>query len=124
MGKRKRWCAKSALAFLAWCFDTRSAQPDAIVHECTSDFDTHYLELLFIGMYILQTLVFTPVDVGYPASRPRRYTLLLHRRRCMPTIPYTLNGFGSLLWRSCQCNGSVFFCAPADVLAKLYEELA
>eukprot|EP00969_Alexandrium_andersonii_P279044 12332772-Alexandrium_andersonii.AAC.1 len=38
MGTRRRWCAKSALALLARCFDARSVWPDAIARECTSDF--------------------------------------------------------------------------------------
>jgi hypothetical protein len=43
------------------------------VHECTSDFDYSTLERVFgDGRFAVESIVFSPTDLGIPSSRPRR----------------------------------------------------
>ena len=90
MGKRKHWAAFSAVAFSVWAYTTLRMMPDAIIHECTEDFDVSILRAIFGALYFIATLVFSPCDLGIPSSRPRRYTLLLLRTRCQFALPYDL----------------------------------
>ena len=124
MGRKLKWVAFSALAFLVWSFDTFHAQPHAIVHECTSDFDPKYLAMVFGAVYTMSSFVFSPKDVGYPASRPRRYTLLLHRKLCVASVPYTLADFGNLSFRNCISTGHQFWECPQHVVDVFLQKLA
>ena len=74
---------------MVWAFETlaRLAAPDVIVHDCTPRFDTGALELIFGGMFVVMSLVFSPTDLGWPANRPRRWTLMIHWRRVVAMEP-------------------------------------
>ena len=113
MGKRQQWGAMSAIVFTAWAFSTLQHQPDAIIHECTEDFDTSMLELIFAALYVVASFVFCPVDLGIPSSRPRKYTMLLHRRRCFPSLQYGPTDFAEMFFRRCMCDGHVYWSAAA-----------
>ena len=47
MGRKRRWAAASALPFLVWAFSVAAYCPDAVIHECTFDFDHHHFERMF-----------------------------------------------------------------------------
>ena len=124
MGKNKKWAASSAVAFIVWAYTTLWQVPDAIVHECTPDFDVAMMTLIFGSLYVIQSLVFSPCDRGLPTSRPRRYTLLLLRARCNPTLSYDLLGFGGLFFRHCIMTGHVFWEAPDHMVSSFGARLA
>ena len=122
LGARWKWTAASAIAFLAWAFETKFWAPDLIVHECTSDFDIGMLQRIFGEAYIIQSLVFSPVSLGIPASRPRRYTLMIARDSLVPQCPFTREGFGALMFKRCVADGHIFWTAPPEEVASSMRE--
>ena len=107
----------SALPFLVWAFETLAWKPDLIIHECTEAFDTNSLLKMFGAFYAMFTFIFCPNDLGWPARRRRRYTLLVDKARRL--IPYQVNQllFSALFFRRCVLDGHVFWCAPSDMVA-------
>ena len=94
MGKKGKWLATSALPFIVWAYETLAVQPDIIIHECTPRFDFGVMVGIFGLLYIVQSFTFTPVELGWPANRPRRWTICFHRRRRSPIVPLTRPSFG------------------------------
>jgi hypothetical protein len=88
VGKCLRWCASSVVPFMVWAFETAAWAPHIVIHECAPRFDVAVLQAIFIA-YVVTTLVFSPTDLGYPASRPRRWTVLIHRSRVAAVEPST-----------------------------------
>lgn len=124
MGLRRGWAALSAVAFVVWCFDTLAQRPHAIIHECTEDFNTRYLELIFGAFYIISSFVFSPKDLGYPANRNRRYTIMLLRTCCAPTVSYDISGFAELFFHRCICSGHIFWQAPVEMVQASIDRMA
>lgn len=124
MGNRQCWAAPSALAFAVWASETMFWEPDIIVHECTTDFDVQQLERFFASRYVISSIVFSPVHLGVPASRPRRYTMMVHRIRRVPQLPFNLDTFGNMFFRTCQTSGNIFWCAPDHLVTSFVQELA
>jgi len=122
LGARRKWTAASAIAFLAWAFETRFWAPDLIVHECTADFDVAMLQRIFGDAYSIQSLVFSPVSLGVPTSRPRRYTLLIARASLVPECPFTREGLGALMFKRCVADGHIFWTAPPEEVASSMRE--
>jgi len=108
MGRKRRWAAASALPFLAWAYSLLAAVPlpDCIIHECTVDFDHRMLSRIFGAFYEVGSMTFSSEDLGFPASRPRRYSFLRRRQRCIPTTIFDRQHF-SILFRSCITSGHV-----------------
>ena len=113
MKKQRRWAAlQTTAAFVTWRFDMLAAKPDAIVHECTEDFDITYLMAIFSNHYIVKSVVFTPRDLGYPVTRTRRYTLMISRERCQPRLQYDIASFGDLFFKIRVAHGDCFMQMP------------
>ena len=124
MGKKRKWSAFSAIVFMIWAVSTLSARPDFILHECTEDFDVATLELVFSALYLITSFVFSPRDLGIPASRPRRYSILVLRARFEPTVQYALEGFGNMFFRRLQCNGHAYWTAPVALVDAMVQTMA
>ena len=73
-------------------------KPDVIIHECVPGFDQEVLAgflnlieererdiYIYICIYDVSTVVWSPVQFGHPVERRRRYTLrrLKHRPKCL-----------------------------------------
>ena len=91
MGARDQWLSPCTLVCLVWAFAMKFFQPDAIIHECTPDFPHVILKRIFetpggpkcvqstphTDKYECKTLLFTPVALGTPSHRLRRYTIFI-----------------------------------------------
>eukprot|EP00974_Lingulodinium_polyedra_P069292 6708057-Lingulodinium_polyedra.AAC.1 len=64
---------------MVWALEILWWSPELILHECTQDSDVRMLISIFgnAAGYATHSVVFSPVDLGIPSSRPRWYTLLL-----------------------------------------------
>ena len=124
MGNRGHWAAPSALAFAVWASETAFWEPDMVLHECTAEFDVQQLERFFSPRYLISSIVFSPVQLGVPTSRPRRYTIMVHRDRRAQRTSFTLDTFGRMFFRTCQTSGHIFWCAPNHLVSSFVEGLA
>ena len=100
------------------------AEPDVIIHECTQHFDFTILRSIFGVVYIVMSMVTSPVDLGYPASRPRRWTIMLHRARRTPAFTLTRPVFLELFGRRRIASGHVFWFAPTELVATHIRKMA
>ena len=119
MGRRGHWAADETVAFLVWLYEIRALQPDVVIHECTQFFDWTIFTTILAGLYVVRSLVWSPVDVGFPANRPRRWTQLCHLRNVVEIIPCTLGTFSSLFFRETVFKALDLFRAPQAVLEEM-----
>ena len=124
MGGRSHWPVASAVPFAVWATETLFWEPDLVVHECTPDFDIQFMEELFIARYLVQSIVFSPIMLGIPTNRPRRYTLMIHRGRLLAAHAFTLPTFSSLFSRTLRTSGHIFWSAPDNVVEAMVQQMA
>lgn len=114
MGKKGQWVATSAMPFMVWAYETLMAQPTIVIHECTPRFDYTMLTAIFGFVYVVQSFCFSPTDLGWPASRPRRWTVMYHRQRRAPMAPLSRPNFGAFFFRASTTDGHIFWAAPKN----------
>ena len=117
---KNRLCGDGTLALCLWIAERRMTQEALAVHECTSAFDTG-LFLKYLPMYSVhqpededndnKLLHLSPHMFGWPMFRPRLYTVLCHRHKCV------LSGFSTAL-KSLFCKPQLqvhnLFIAPEE----------
>lgn len=98
---------------LVWCFEMLHFQPSFIVQECTPRFKPFILEHIFCrlsgGRYVLQVRNFSPVDLGFPASRPRQYCILTHTQHLKVLLPFADVAVEHIFFRRLQVDATVYF---------------
>ena len=125
MGKRAKWAGKTAKAVFAWAAERRIAatvgDEDVVLVECVCGFDHSMLERLLDDLFALQWLPITPVQMGIPASRRRKYMILLRRKdwrfhgvvHAQSALKVYLNLFG----RPCTLNAESLLRAGTEEVA-------
>lgn len=146
--KGSAWLSTSTKDCLAWAYSTRFYEPDMINHECVVNFEEQGLESVFCKKqkdmpkceavransgaartYTSTTLVWSPVNVGIPSERPRKYTQLLLGGVIYPLhMPSASSAdgdgkrrallFKELFFKNCQLDASVYMCAPPELIKK------
>ena len=102
MGSQDQWLHPPALVFFAWLYAMRYYEPDGIFHECVGNFPSHIFSDILNSQaeqlkcvysvdmpkqpgstdednkdeWGIETLLFSPVDLGIPVNRIRRYTYI------------------------------------------------
>eukprot|EP00974_Lingulodinium_polyedra_P056900 5473236-Lingulodinium_polyedra.AAC.1 len=99
-------------------------EPDLIIHECTKTFNPDIFDQVFNGMYLMGSVTFSPTDLGVPAARPRRYTVLFHRNKLFPLCPYNEIHFKAKFCRVQRLRGDVYFQASDEDISAYMKELA
>ena len=108
-GKRRAMTGDSILCQAAWVMQMMADQPDLIIVECVVMFMLRTLKVLE-DMYEIASLPFSPVDLGVPSSRPRRYTLLRHRVKTRGFMDLA-HDFSNIFFRSLRVDCSVYLTA-------------
>ena len=83
--------------------------PDIIIHENVASLDWCLLEELFGEEYAVQCRRFNPSDVGYPANRPRVYSLLVLKSRLEIQKPYDGPAFTQAMFRDVKSDANLYF---------------
>jgi hypothetical protein len=101
-------------------------EEDVAIHECTvlSMMIVRLLRKVLGHIYIIQTLRINPLDLGDPAARPRRYTLMLHRRCALQTsFDWSMESMKRFeRTRTVTCD--IFWSAPDALVLEWYMEKA
>ena len=122
------WLDAATLPCLAWAYACRFYEPDVIVHECVPDFaagslskimseDGQQLKSVYARPVPLSALphyeahseVISPVDLGIPAARPRRYTVLA----LSPFVRLPALSVRTAFFRTLELDARVFLVATA-----------
>eukprot|EP00971_Amphidinium_carterae_P342037 6481169-Amphidinium_carterae.2 len=128
MGKQWQWLHESVVPFLCWIFKVWMLKPRIVVHECVLGFQESVLAqaLNFTGdpQYHVQSVVFSPHEMGIPVHRNRRYTLCTLRPSLTICRPFTRASLQELAFRSLLLTAEIFLNAPEDELLALKESMA
>ena len=117
-----RWLDASAIPCLAWIFYIMARRPRMVVHECVPGFDLRVLKLFLGVLYNIMSLVFCLSDIGLPATRRRRYTLLLLKPLHFE-LPFDMNHFSRLAFRKQVADARIFFNADNQEQKEIYAEM-
>lgn len=101
------------MVLVTWCFEVLAMRPDFIIEECTPRFKGLVFEHIFGhlsgGQYHIQRRTFSPVDLGFPASRPRQYMILTRVDSMTVTVPFAGAMVEQVFFRRLMMDGKVFF---------------
>ena len=128
LGDKDGWLGKSAPVFLAWLADNTVHDPkDLICGECTQGFDDMMLgELADASGYQVTTFNISPDMFGFPATRGRKYMILLRKQvlRWSTDMADPLVIFPKLFGRQLSILGDVFWSAPPQYVSRFHREWA
>ena len=147
-GSCEGWCHESCLPALVWAASLRHYGVDAAIHECTARFDHEVLVRVFsegavIGgrfateeatgqaesslavvphlAVTVQPLLFSPVNLGVPSSRTRRYTLF-SKLKIVPG--FGPNDFEARFFRKLSRTAAVYLRASEEQIRKHVKTIA
>ena len=125
MGVKMGFLGESSIPFLAWVRERLHFQEDLLGVECVPDFDHEVFELL-LPMYNLYVLSISPNNLGVPATRKRKYMLLLHSETCRWRVQAAglESFFRNLFFREVNIDANDFCSAPTSFLEKHLSKLA
>ncbi len=148
MGAGLGWLHDSGLPCLVWLHWVAHTLPHVFIHECTAHFDEELLHEVLggaSGAYLVTSFQHSPVDLGIPSQRIRKYTWGVRRdvvdssgggapclskmtmvgtaTRTPPVLPGRAE-FLSLFGRTLELDASVYLAAPAPVIQDVASKLA
>ena len=124
LGQRSGWLGDSVLPFLAWARQRKLQKETIIVIECTPGFDDETVASIF-SEYSSHTFEICPSMLGVPATRRRKYQILLLKselemRLEVPHMYFFKEVFGQAV----QVDGKHFACAPESMVKTSIERAA
>ena len=94
--------------FMLFITEVRQMRPHLVLHECTSRFPTAWLQAWLGDLYTMTVFQdISPHQLGWPVRRPRQYTLLSCKERCV--FLGTCQDFLALLGQPTVAGGEIFF---------------
>ncbi len=124
LGNHEGWLHSSAMPCVVWLESIRQTEPDLVLCECVRAFPEADVTEYLGESYIVQALLTTPVDLGAPAARHRKYTLMWNKKSVIMRFDYTAEHFAMMFHRDCMLDGAVYFCAPDPVVMEYVASLA
>ena len=113
-GSRLGAGGRSYLCYAWWCHQTLVDQPALLVMECVAEFATELLAR-FSHTYVIATLDFSPLDLGIPIHRKRKYMMLRHLQHTAAHTDLEPT-FQALFFRHLVANGDLYMAATTDQL--------
>ena len=125
-GKGRKWAGASALIFLQWVIERLTVQEDFFCGECVHSFDWTILDEALGHIYQIFCLIVSPVAIGFPSMRKRRFMLGFKRSRYV--LPEWFNpqrAFMHMFSRSVRTTaGSMYYRAPPAAVMMATEAMA
>ena len=127
-GKSWGWLDVQSLPALVWAFSLKfaPAMPDIIINECVPSFPAEaFFSQVFPGSVVRST-TFSPVDLGLPVNRLRRYSLIFPKQSSpvYGMVPWDTQVLSDFAFRKLHLRGSVFFQASPELVKEFMDELA
>ena len=126
MGSRSGVLGEGILPLLTWLYEVRVCQPDWVLQECTEHFQHCIVEQTLgqHGQYLSFTVPMSPIDLGIPASRPRKFTLSILAAKWKAIIHPNSPEFKEFAFRQLMCYGDIYFAAPDHSVRAYYTDMA
>ena len=126
MGGAGGWCGPSAIIFLCFLREVVLNAYDWLILECTALFDEDGLAPLR-PWYRVVTLKFSPVLLGFPVSRMRKYMLLTRhgvlKWRCEIESAGHMNAFKAIFAQTVCLEGVDLARAPQEKLEEMRQHM-
>ena len=126
-GTQEGWLGDSCLSYLELVREVLLFLYDLVIFECVRDFDEDGLQPL-TSHYDVKSLVFSPILLGLPCSRTRKYMLMVRRESFMWLPEITGIGhqeaFEALFARSMHVYGHELFRGPSEMMAEMRDRMA
>ena len=122
LGLKNGWLGKSGIAFVIWAHERRLCKDKVVILENVMGFDDEALSLAFPN-YSCTVFRISPHDLGVPATRARKYMVLLAPgltwSECLGDNPASVAaGFDQIFKSSgVTVEAASFFAAPPDIVA-------
>ena len=119
------WLHESTLLAAIWLGWVLKSMPQMAIVECASGFDhkTFCAYLTKNDLYGLMLLHFSPVHMGIPSSRPRKYMLFFLRSALARVVDNTLDVFSYIFFRKMVVDYSIYMIANASQLKCLTQDM-
>lgn len=118
-GLNRRAADPSEVPHNVWRAERAMQHEDVFYQECVQPYptDKKLVEALSSTHDVLFMRI-GPDDLGFPVRRPRSYSFGINRATCRWVGPADYEtDFKERFFRSLQCEGDVFFCAPVNIAA-------
>ena len=123
------WLDVSSIACLTWCRMVQCLEPHIVIHECVPRFDSTMLSKHIGSKYAVESCIFTPVQLGFPSNRNRRYTVCMlvgrrhddfHECSLRITRPYAIDTFREVAFRDLRVDCRVYLQAGKERQHQVY----
>lgn len=109
MGNCWMWLDDATIPCLVWAAAIRSIQPTLVVHECVPQFKVEVLAELLGPAFSISSVVFSPVDLGIPTERIRRYSIADCSKASIVHRAYDVEQFSRFAFRRLMVDGNIYF---------------
>ena len=125
-GKLLHFLDPAALPTVVWAFSLKVHRPHLILNENVDSFDAESFFKLVMPEAQFFTACFSPVDLGIPTNRPRKYSVICLRPESplMNKINYSPSLLAKVCFRRLHLTGSVYLQAPGETVKEFMDKLA
>jgi hypothetical protein len=117
-GKRLGRYGPQSKAFLTWVFERRARREQVYFQESTEDFDPKSISGELGDIYTVFSILLSPEDFGWWASRPRRFSVMVLRSAGFLSMNF--DDFVNVFFRGrpAGAKGHMFWCADPEIVAQ------
>lgn len=118
-----QWLDEESVTALVYLFSLRAYRPDIFINECTPYWQAEVMEDI-LPEYAFQSLVFTPLDLGIPSSRERKYTIGINKATMTQLLSLDSATFQSLTYHRLACDATIFLRASEKLVKDYLDRVA
>ena len=115
-GGRQRSWGPTFGAMVLWLSHRCQLMEDFIFHENVVQHDISLMLAVLANFYVVVSIVLDPQNMGFPVCRPRKLSLMVHKRLFAGFI-YPLSYFARLCQREARINWDKFLLATSEQVA-------
>ena len=108
-----RHVSRKLRPFIVFMHELLTYMPDLVLHECTHLFNVKNLEHYLGKHYFVMAANMSPLEYGWPYSRPRKLTWCVKKETMYVNRTFTLATLAAFQ-HSTSLEGDVFFAAPDE----------
>ena len=127
MGAKAKWLGETSFVFLQFMRERLVAKEQVVIVENVLDFDKEFLNTI-LPEYSLDVVEVSPLQLGYPISRPRIYMILLLKGRlqwCKRVREASVaEAYAKMFHRRVELRGEVLMRASNTLVAQYLQHEA
>ena len=112
---------ESMRSFHVWAGKVRALKPFVVIHECVPQWPHKVMQWWFSDLYSIERLEVSPVDMGFPARRPRAWTWMFLKKGVQ--FSGSPAHFMKMHRMSVELSADDLYCAPEKEVLKEFTSL-